>query len=207
MLDAAGPSARAVAWLWWGMFVGFTLVLLMMVGLWLLAVRRDPGTADDAQARRVQNRWIIGGGLVLPTVSIIVVLAFGIPVGHGMLPWPSTDGEVLRIDVTARQWRWDVRYPDSGIALEDELHIPAGQPVDVHLTSEDVIHSFWVPRLGGKLDMFPGRTNVLRLQADVPGQYRGQCAEFCGLGHAHMQFVVHAHDADDYAAWAAEAGR
>ena len=103
--------------------------------------------------------------------------------------------------MTARQWQWEVSYPDTGVRLRDELHIPAGAAVDLHLTSEDVIHSFWVPRLGGKLDMFPGRTNVLRLQADEPGLYYGQCAEFCGTGHAHMKFTVRAHAPDEFDAW------
>lgn len=204
-LDPAGPSATSVAGLWWGMFAVATLVLLTVVVLWLYAVSRQQRAVSEQQARRIQQRWIIGGGLILPTTTIVALLAFGIPVGHNMLPLPVKDGEVLRIDVTGHQWWWQVRYPNTGIELKDELHIPAGVPVDVHLTSGDVIHSFWVPRLGGKLDMLPGRTNVLRLQADEPGTYRGQCAEFCGLHHARMQFTVTAHSAADFAAWLTEA--
>ncbi|WP_235991239.1 cytochrome c oxidase subunit II [Halopseudomonas xiamenensis] len=200
-LDPAGPSAAGAAGLWWAM-VGFaTVTLIAVVSLWLYALRRRPRQWSQEQARRVHNRWIIGGGLVLPVTSITLLLAFGIPIGHRMLPLPLADSEVVRIDVTARQWWWDVSYPDSGIRLRDELHIPAGTPVDLHLTSDDVIHSFWVPRLGGKLDMLPGRTNVLRLQADEPGLYHGQCAEFCGIGHAHMKFTVRAHAPSEYAAW------
>ena len=187
------------------MFAVFSLVLLVVVGLWLYAMGRDPGTLDAAQARRVHRRWIIGGGILLPLGCITVLLAFGIPMGHSMLPLPPAQGEALEIHVTAHQWRWEVRYPEAGIALRDELHIPAGRPVDIHLSSADVIHSFWVPRLGGKLDAIPGRTHVLRLQADAPGVYRGQCAEFCGSGHAHMQFRVIAHTADDFRAWWREA--
>lgn len=182
------------------------LVLVVVVGLWLYALRRKPGQLDEQAARRIQYRWIIGGGLILPVVSMSVLLAFGIPIGHRMLPLPVDGREVLQIDVTAHQWWWQVSYPAQGIGLRDELHIPAGQPVDLHLTSNDVIHSFWVPRLGGKLDMLPGRTNVLRLQADEPGIYHGQCAEFCGTGHAHMKFTVHAHAADEFAAWLEGAG-
>jgi cytochrome c oxidase subunit 2 len=78
------------------------------------------------------------------------------------------------------------------------VHIPAGEPVDFHITSRDVIHSFWIPRLGGKMDAIPGRINILRLQADAPGIYRGVCAEFCGVGHALMPFEVHAHDASEF---------
>jgi len=176
------------------------LVLMVVVALWLYALRRRPREIDERQARRIQHRWIIGGGLILPITSMGVLLAFGIPIGHRMLPLPIGQ-EALRIEVTGHQWWWQVRYPEQGIELRDELHIPAGQPVDLHLTSNDVIHSFWVPRLAGKLDMLPGRTNVLRLQADEPGTYHGQCAEFCGVGHAHMKFTVHAHAAEDFAAW------
>ncbi|CEA01002.1 cytochrome c oxidase subunit II [Pseudomonas saudimassiliensis] len=177
------------------------VTLIVVVLLWLYASRRQPGEVPDEQAQRIQNRWVVGGGLILPISAITLLLAFGIPIGHRMLPLPLAEGEALRIDVTARQWQWDVSYPGTGVRLLDELHIPAGTAVDLHLTSEDVIHSFWVPRLGGKLDMFPGRTNVLRLQADEPGVYYGQCAEFCGTGHAHMKFTVRAHTPAEFEAW------
>lgn len=208
-LDPAGPSATSAAWLWWGMFSFATLVMVAVIALWLHAVFRSPSkgeeTGDGDYVCRGQQRWIIGGGLVLPVSSIVVLLAFGIPAGHRMLPLPAPEGEeVLRIEVTGHQWWWQVEYPGSGISLEDELHIPAGVPVDLHLTSADVVHSFWVPRLAGKLDMFPGRTNVLRIQAYEPGSYRGVCAEFCGLHHAHMQFTVEAHAEDDFKAWLEE---
>ncbi|MEX1057339.1 MAG: cytochrome c oxidase subunit II [Natronospirillum sp.] len=203
-LDAAGPAATQVAWVWWAMFWFATLVWLGVIGLWIAAVKRRPHEQTAAARQRLQTRWIYWGGLALPLASITVLLFFGIPVGHSMLPLPVADGEVLRIDVTGHQWRWEVRYPDSGIELENELHIPTGTPIDLHLTSNDVIHSFWVPRLGGKVDMLPARTNVLRLEADAPGIYRGQCAEFCGLGHAHMKFTVTAHAPDDFATWLTE---
>lgn len=233
-LDPAGPSASAVAGLWWGMFAAATAVLLAVVGLWLYAAGRTQRELNrkelnrkelnselpnserldgerlsrekfsDEQAVRIHRRWIIGGGLILPVTAIVLLLTFGIPVGHNMLPLPVKE-EVLRIDVTGHQWWWQVNYPDGGVELRDELHIPAGVAVDLYLTSADVVHSFWVPRLGGKLDMLPGRTNILRLRADEPGTYRGQCAEFCGLHHAHMQFTVTAHSAADFAAWLAEA--
>ena len=154
-----------------------------------------------ARAQTIQNRWIAWGGFALPVGSITLLLAFGIPIGHSMLPLTPEDGDALRIEVTGHQWWWEVHYPDSGIELTDEVHIPANTPVDVHLTSNDVIHSFWVPRLGGKVDMLPGHTNVMRLEADEAGTCRGSCAEFCGTGHTRMQFVVTAHEPEDFAAW------
>ncbi|MGD8174838.1 cytochrome c oxidase subunit II [Marinimicrobium sp. ARAG 43.8] len=200
-LDPAGRSAREVAWLWWGMFGFATLVLLALIGVWWYAMSRHSKALSETQAESQYRRWLIGGGLVLPVAAIAVLLAFGIPVGHRMMPLPEKDGFALRIEVTGHQWHWEVRYPEGNIELRDEIHIPVDTPVDVHLTSADVVHSFWVPRLGGKLDLLPGRTNVLRLQADEEGTYRGQCAEFCGVGHAHMHFTVTVHAADDYAAW------
>ncbi|MCC5868334.1 MAG: cytochrome c oxidase subunit II [Gammaproteobacteria bacterium] len=200
-LDPAGPAASAAAFLWWGMFGLFTLVLVFVVGLWLYAMRRDPDPAGGQDVGRVHRRLLVGGGLVLPMASILVLLAFGIPAGHMMLPLPPAEGEALRIDVRAHQWYWETHYPGTGVRLVDEVHMPAGVPVNVHLTSEDVIHSFWVPRLAGKLDAIPGHENVLRLRAYSPGIYRGQCAEFCGVGHAHMQFTVHVYTPEDFEAW------
>lgn len=183
------------------MFGFFTLVFLVVVALWLVGLRRDPGDVDETRARRLGNRWIIGGGLVLPLLTIVVLLLWGIPLGQRMMPLPVADGEVLRVEVAARQWQWRVSYPKSSVTLVDAMRIPAGTPVDVLVTSEDVIHSFWVPRLGGKMDAIPGRVNVLRLEADEPGVYRGVCAEFCGLGHARMTFTVEAMAAADFHAW------
>ena len=205
-LDPAGPSAVTAAWLWWGMFAFSSVVLIMVPGLWIYAMRRDGGHESDEQAQRIQNRWLIGGGLILPFGAMAVLLFFGIPAGHSMLPLPPTDGDAVRIDVHAHQWWWQVSYPGTDIELQSEVHIPAGTPVDIHLTSEDVIHSFWVPRLGGKVDAIPGHENVLRLHASEPGTYHGQCAEFCGRGHAHMGFTVIAHEPDAFETWREEQG-
>lgn len=200
-LDPAGPSAHSAALLWWAMFSFSAAVLVAVVALWLYAIDRRFGSRSRDDDRRIGNRWIIGGGVILPIASTTLLLIFGIPLGHKMLPLSPTEGEVLRIDVRGHQWWWEIHYPDRGITLRNELHIPVNTPVDIHLTTADVIHAFWVPRLGGKLDAIPGRTNILRLQADQPGVYRGQCAEFCGLHHAHMQFTVEAHAPEDFSGW------
>jgi cytochrome c oxidase subunit II len=200
-LAPAGPAARIAADLWWGMFSVAALVLLTVVGLWIYALQRKPPDYDEATHHRIARRWIIGGGIILPGISIVVLLAFGIPLGHRMLPLPHSGEQPLKIEVTGHQWHWEFRYPGTGIVSSDRLVIPAGRTIDFHVGSADVIHSFWVPRLGGKIDAIPGRINVLRLRADQPGEYRGQCAEFCGAGHAHMVFAVEVLDAAAFDGW------
>lgn len=201
ILDPAGPSAQQVAPLWWGMFTVATLVIVLVTVIWCRGVSRNAEDLDNVGERRLRNRWIWMGGIALPTVSVVVLLAFGIPAAQRMLPLPEADRPALRIDVDARRWYWRVSYPDQGITLIDEIHIPVDTPIDFHITSSDVIHGFWVPRLGGKLDAIPGRTNVLRLEAAQPGEYGGRCAEFCGVGHAHMPFSLIAHSTADFESW------
>lgn len=206
VLDPAGPSASAIAAVWWWMFGVAALVLVgvCVAGAWAM---RPRAPATPAQARRTALRWLVGGGLLLPGAAITALLVFGSPAGLHQLPWPGERGagtEPLRVDVIGHQWWWEIHYPDIGLRLHNEMRIPAGRAIDVHTQSSDVIHSFWVPRLGGKLDAVPGRTLVVRLQADQPGAYRGVCAEFCGTGHAHMGLLVQAMPADEFAAWQQE---
>ncbi|RIA35959.1 cytochrome c oxidase subunit 2 [Ectopseudomonas oleovorans] len=200
-LDPAGPMAREVAILWWVMCGFATVVLVVVTALWVHAMRRTPRQVDEQRARVITLRWLVGGGLVLPSVSIVLLLIFGIPIGHRMLPLPLIGEQPLRIEVIGHQWWWEVRYPDSGVVTANQLHLPVGRPVDLDVTSADVIHAFWVPRLGGKIDMIPGRHNKIRLQADLPGTFRGQCSEFCGTQHTHMILNVQAHEEEDFEAW------
>lgn len=198
-LDPAGPHAEAVVGLWWGMLIGATIVTIGVCWLWWHAMRRDGSKTNEDSLQGKQNKWVIGGGIILPTVAITALLAFGIPAGHRMLPFDGDD--VMIIEVEARLWYWNVYYPDLDLTLRDEVHIPVDTPVNFHITSADVIHSFWVPRLGGKVDAIPGRTNQLRLEASQVGQFGGQCAEYCGTGHTFMKFIVHAHSEEDFAEW------
>ena len=190
--------------MWWGMSIFATLVLVGVVAVWALALRNTARNEDHA--RRLAQRLIVGGGIVLPSVSIAVLLAFGLPLGHRMLPLFDDGTEVLHIEVTAHQWWWEVRYPVHNIELRNELHMPAGVPVVINLRAADVVHAFWVPRLAGKLDAIPGHTTALRLEADAPGIYYGQCAEFCGLQHARMFFTVHAHEPAAFDTWLNQGG-
>jgi cytochrome c oxidase subunit 2 len=106
--------------------------------------------------------------------------------------------------VVGHQYWWEVRYPAEGITVRDELHLPVGRPVNLQLTSADVIHSFWVPALAGKLDLLPDHTNTLVLQADEPGEHRSRCAEFCGLEHTKMVLTVVAEPEERFVSWVAE---
>lgn len=193
-LDPAGPAAATMATLWWVMLAG-SVVLALLVFVLLALVYRRPGTWRNVEPAH----WIVGGGLVMPVVVLTALVGYALYAGEQLLAHPNPD--VPRVVANGEMWVWRFSYPDYPQAEEtEELHIPAGQPVDVIVTSSDVIHGFWVPRLGGKIDAIPGHQNVIRLQADRPGTYNGVCAEFCGNGHAAMRFVVIAHDPAEYEA-------
>jgi cytochrome c oxidase subunit 2 len=194
-LDPAGPAATNIATLWWVMFWGATALFLLVMALLALSFLRPAAIAAIRP-----THWIIGGGLILPVPILLALLIAALVLGEQLLP--RAEGQApLRIEARASQWQWRFAYPDSPGAPEtDILQRPAGEPVDIVVTAGDVIHSFWVPRLGGKIDAIPGHTNIIRLQADKPGIYRGLCAEYCGEGHDFMHFVVEAHAPSDYAA-------
>ena len=195
-IDPAGRSAALVADLWWVMMAGAAVLFVATMAVVLVSVAR-PGI-DAAVPWTV---WLVGGGLVLPAAVLTPLLVYALWAGEQLLAHPGA-ATVVRIDVTARQWQWDVAYPGvegEPVVTTGVVHVPVDRPVDVHVTSADVIHSFWVPRLAGKIDAIPGHVNVVRLTATSAGTYRGQCAEFCGTGHAHMPFVVQAHPPESYA--------
>ncbi len=200
------------------MLIFFALVMTAVAALWFYAMVRQP-TAEiqdtevqegegvsNRKLNRQQSAWIIGGGIIFPAASMTILLVFSIPVGNLMSGLPTEGEQALRVQITGHQWWWQIDYLDnagdnSQVSTQNVLHIPADAPVHLYLTSADVIHSFWVPRLAGKLDMIPGRTNELRIQANEPGVYPGVCAEFCGLAHASMRFEVHVHSRDDFDRW------
>jgi heme/copper-type cytochrome/quinol oxidase subunit 2 len=183
----AGPAARAVAELWWTMLAGSALIFLLVMALLAASFRRG------GEGRAAHRVWIVGLGLAFPLSVLAALLLWGLVLGERYLVPGRGAAEVVRAE--ARQWEWTFFYPGSvRAATENILYIPSGRPVDVEITSVDVIHSFWVPRLAGKLDAIPGHVNVLRLQADAPGEYLGVSAEFSGWGYLGHRFVVHALD-------------
>lgn len=193
----AGPAADIIATLWWVMLGGAGGIFLLVGILLVLAFRKGKGPSDAGAERWSETVWIKGLGLGF-TMSVLAALTvWGLWVGERLLPRPGPD--VVAVEAEGRQWSWRFTYPDApGHVTENTLHIPARRPIDVRITSTDVIHSFWVPRLAGKLDAIPGHVNVLRIEAWKPGEYAGVSAEFSGTGYRQHNFTVIAHDA---AAW------
>jgi cytochrome c oxidase subunit 2 len=199
----AGEAAARITSLSWVLIIGAALIFVFVMALLAMALRGRDGT------RPVSTRlWVIGGGMVFPLVVLAALLAWSMARTPGWMERPPPGA--LIVGITARMWWWEIRYrdPASGrdVTLANELHLPAGRPVWLGLSSPDVIHSFWVPALGGKMDMVPGRVDHLMVQVDRPGSWRGQCAEYCGEQHARMALHVVAHAPAEFDAWLAAQG-
>ena len=177
------------------------VLVFVVLAIVLIRFRERPG--DTTLPRQVRGHtlleiaWTIGPALVLliiaiPTIQIIF-----------RTQTAATPPDALHVTVRGWQWWWEFRYPDLEVVTANELHLPAGRPVVLHLEGPDVIHSFWVPQLGGKRDVTPGRLNRITLTPDAPGEYWGQCAEFCGASHANMGMRVFVRTAADFDAWVA----
>lgn len=197
VLDPRGPAAEKIAALSWVLFGGGTVIFLLVVGILCYVLW-------NKRRRPINHQYfIIGGGILLPVVTLSVLLVFVFRIADELTAEPEVTP--LRIEVTGHQWWWKFRYigdnPQADVITANELHIPVGRPVELQLTSADVIHSFWVPNLAGKLDLIPGMTNILRLQADTTGLFRGACNEFCGAQHALMRLYVISEPVEDFQRW------
>ncbi len=197
-LHPAGPMAADIARVWWILFAVCTAVFVVVVLLMLLAVLRRGG--HDRFRSPLGDKFIVVSGIIIPTFILAPLLFLSLGTTSN-LRMPETS---VTIEVVGYQWWWEVRYPDFGIVTANELHIPVGEPVRLEMTSADVVHSFWVPELGGKRDLNPGITTTFWIQADRPGVFRGQCAEYCGVQHAKMGFLVVALPVNDFATWVSE---
>lgn len=206
------------------LYVGAALIFLLVMAVLAVAVFGRPRKVE-------RRNWILGGGIVFPGVTLAMLLTYSLAVGSTLadtgggggplrflldcisgsaralgVTAGDTNDRPVRIDIIGRRWWWDVRYqsPETGtswIALANELYLPTGRPVHVTLRSQDVIHSFWIPSLAGKVDMIPGRVNRVMLRADSPGVHRGQCAEYCGGQHALMAIYAVAVSPVEFEAW------
>ena len=202
VLDPAGPYSEPVTVLAWVLLLGGTLILVIVLGALWVALRGSPRLKTRLGGEKAI--WILG--FAFPSVVLTGLLVWGLLLTSSLSAARVPEG-AMRVKVIGEMWWWRVHYQDGQgretLRDANELHIPIGQPVLLELEAPDVIHSFWVPRLGGKMDMIPGRTNRLLIEADAPGIYKGQCAEYCGGPHALMGFVVVAHTPADFARWQA----
>jgi cytochrome c oxidase subunit II len=149
--------------------------------------------------RRVRGRLLWWGGVILPAI-ILMVLMVATSVTSRSVAHIAGDDDLV-IDVTGHMFWWEVHYPDHDITTANEIHVPVDQPVRLNLHTEDVIHSFWIPRVHGKIDMIPGSENLMTFTVEEPGRYRGHCAEYCGIAHAQMVKFLVAQEQDDFDAW------
>jgi cytochrome c oxidase subunit II len=206
-LNPAGPQAEAIRTLsWWLIAVSGAVWIgvIVFLGIALFRRRVEPTAESD------RKTWsAIGAGVAATVVILIVLLVMSAVAGNRISR--LTEEDPLTIDVIGRRWWWEVIYHHPSyrhpVTSANEIHIPAGRPVRLRLTSHDVIHSLWVPRLHGKMDLTPGHTTELWIQADDPGVYRGQCAEFCGIQHALMALLVVSMDPEEYERWFVEEQR
>lgn len=202
MLAPAGPAAEVIAGLWWLLFSMAAVVFVVVLALFVYALFRRRGSEPEEVKEanpRLDRLLIVVGGITIPALILAVVFIATVR-GLGALAAPDIPEERV-IEVVGRQWWWEVHYPSYQFTTANEIHIPVGVPVQLRLTSADVIHSFWVPELHGKLDLMPNDINFLSLQAGEPGIYYGQCAEFCGLQHAKMGLIVVAQPMEEYLLW------
>jgi cytochrome c oxidase subunit 2 len=205
-LDPQGPQADHLASLIWSFTalcsaIWFVVMIVLLVGLVRRKVAQpDPLALDPGRERR--SVMVVGGAVAVTLITVIGLTALSYASQRALF---GREKPAVTIKVTGYQWWWDVRYegdrPDETFTTANEIHVPVGQPVTVKLTANDVIHSFWVPNLTGKMDLIPGQDNEIQFKATRPGVYRGQCAEFCGWQHAHMGMMVIALPVEEFAAW------
>lgn len=204
-LTSAGAKADATLPLTWGLLAVSIVVLVVVAALTWAGIARRAAREPEAIAAAVHERdasaWLYVG-VGLSSVVLVIVLIWAVRVMADIGHPRST---ALSIEVTGQQWWWKARYLDAAperiLTTANEIHIPVGQPIRVTLVGADVIHSFWVPALGGKTDTVPGQLNETWIEAAQPGRYRGQCTEYCGVQHAHMAFEVVAESPEQFQRW------
>ena len=212
---ADGSAAAFIDSLGMVMYVGGGAILFVVLALALYGVFGRPRVVSV-------RHWVIGGGLLFPAITLSALLVYSLAIGNGLAAIgtsnalqlfldcfsgdarPQQDADLLRVHVVGKQWWWEVRYERANgvdAITANELHLPTDRPVELVLSTTDVIHSFWMPSLAGKVDMIPGRTTRLRVQTSEAGTFRGLCAEYCGGQHALMAFVVVTRPPAEFAAW------
>ncbi|RLQ89539.1 cytochrome c oxidase subunit II [Notoacmeibacter ruber] len=203
VLSPAGIDAEQLVSLFWFLLAIAVVLWLLMNGLFFVITR----ITGRAHSPKLAERIIIGGGIVFPVIGLAAILGYGLSI----MPDQRAPGDGLVLKVTGERFWWRVEYWPEGaeapIYSANEIRLPVGRRSDIRLDADKVIHSFWIPALAGKMDMFPGRETSLRLEPTKTGTYRGQCAEFCGESHALMAFQAVVMEEDAFSAWLEEQER
>jgi cytochrome c oxidase subunit II len=212
VLHPAAPQAGQIEWLYWLIFWILLAVYILMIAAFTRAAAKAHVSADEPlpvivnEAADRRAAWAVGSATALTIFSLFAILVLSVITGKKVEGLTSKNP--ITIQITGHQWWWEVTYPnsqaDQTITTANEIHVPVKTPVVVLTNSTDVIHSFWAPSIAGKRDLLPGYSSAFWFQIDQPGTYRGQCAEFCGLQHAHMGFSVIAESVDEFQQWQQE---
>jgi len=200
----ASPQEHSISNLFWVMLGGATIGFALVVALlWLGYARRARPGLPRAVGERGATRLVVGLGIALPAALLIALFVWSDVFVITSTAAPSRSSTSLSVNVIGHDWWWEVRYPGTPVVTANEIHIPVRTRVYLSASTADVIHSFWIPELNRKIDMIPGRTGHIVLDADRPGVFRGQCSEFCGLQHAHMAVSVVAESQRSFRRWLA----
>ena len=190
--------------MFWPITIAAIIVFIFVQGLIIYSVIKYRARPDGPEAQQFHGNLTVElGSTIITALVFIVVLAMTVNTQRVLSAPLENPKDALTIKVIGHQWWWEFQYPDDGIVTGSDMVIPTGKPIIVEITSVDVIHSFWVPMLAGKMDAIPGRNNRMYLEADREGVYSAQCAEFCGLSHALMAFDVVAMEAAAFDTWLA----
>jgi cytochrome c oxidase subunit 2 len=203
-LAPAGPQAARLAHVMSAFMVVCVIVYVTVIAALVVALVRARRDGDERNFDERPRLRVVSVAAAATTLVLVALLIVTVGAGHGLNPMRGAH-DTLTVKVIGRQWWWEFQYPgaapDDQVTTANELHIPVGRPILLELVSRDVIHSFWVPSLHGKRDLIPGHDSTTYIQADRPGVYRGQCAEFCGAQHAKMGFAVIAQSPADFERW------
>lgn len=204
-IQPASDQARGISYIWWSMFWVALIVFVAVMILLAWGVWRGKSNKPSQLSYLASRNLVIVAGIAVPLITVICLVGGSLFLGRSLSQQPPENA--LEVRVTGWMWWWQIEYlDDKGNTIAttaNELHVPVDRPVMLYLESGDVIHSFWVPQLHGKTDLIPGRTNTSWFQADVAGTFRGQCAEFCGLQHALMGFLVVSEPKAKFETWLA----
>lgn len=199
-LDPQGPAARRIDELGTPVYwIAGVILAIVLGGMAFAVIRyRDRGQAEPRQIHgnaKLEVLWT--------AIPIILLAGLAVPTVQAIFDLTECEADAIEVDVIGHQWWFEYRYPEEGITTANVMVIPAGKQVCLNMTSDDVLHNYWIPKLNGKRYLVPGQQTLLTLEADQPGEYWGQCGEFCGLSHALMRARVRAVDQTDYEAWVA----